>query len=476
LHLKGVNINKYTPEQNKIIEIIQQDFSQQTMLYKISAIAGAGKTHTLIGIANKFPKEKLLYIAFNKSVADEASLKFPRNVSCKTIHALAYQYVIKGTGQTIEELSIDSITTKHSPATKRSIIYAINQFFNSSSLSLSFIDTLIKKEHAEVAKGLITKMVDRKMPATFGFMIKYFYLQLQAGNIEVNFDLVMLDEAGDLSEVTLEIFKLLNAKRKVMVGDQYQNIYAFMNTVNGFEILKDEGISLTLSQSFRVRTEIAKDIEKFCRKFMDKDMNFKGIELSDDEPITTKAFLSRTNSGLISRMMDLHTHKISYTTLRHPAEIFALPLALISVSNGKPVYKAEFKYLEKDYRKFHSDADLKSRFNQRFHAYLREIHGDDPSIVTALRLLETHSYKAIFETYSLAKSQPKKQQAITLATAHTSKGSTYDSVQLENDLNNTIQKIKDQGGPQTDNDLTELNLYYVACSRCRLELSNATHL
>lgn len=397
-------------------------------------------------------------------------------MQCKTIHALAYQYVIKGSGQEIKELSIDSITTKHSPAIKRKIIYAINEFFKSSSLSLSFIDKILAdKKHTELAKSIITKMVDRKIPATFGFIIKYFYLQLQAGNIEVEYDLVMLDEAGDLSEVTLEIFKYLKAKRKVMVGDPYQNIYSFMNTVNGFDLLKKEGISLTLSQSFRVDKKIAKKIQKFCRNYMDKDMKFKGIEHSKDEKPQNMAYLSRTNSGLISRMMELHKLKTNYTLLRHPADIFALPLALISVSSGKPIYKQEFSYLEKDHRKFHSDEELKKEFNYKFHAYLREIHGDDPSIVAALRLLERHSYATIYETYNMAKSQPKKQQPITLATAHTSKGSTYDAVYIEEDLNSTTQSAKSEGVYSQAN-LTELNLYYVACSRCRLEIHNAVHL
>ena len=470
-------MERYTKEQQYIIRKIAEPISSDTQLYKISAVAGAGKTTTLIGIAQtiaEIERYKGLYIAFNKSVAEEARLKFPKYVECKTIHALAYEYVIKGTGQSIEELSIDSLKTRHTPYVKRTIINAINKFFNSSSLSLSFIDDLLNAEHAKVAKKIITDMVDRKIPATFGFIIKYFYLQLHSGNIKVEYDMLMLDEAGDLSEVTLEIFKLINAKRKIMVGDPYQNIYAFMNTVNGFEILKDEGISLELSQSFRVRKDIAKKIEQFCQKYLSKDMHFKGIDLPNEEP-KNRVYLARTNSQLIQRMMQLHEDKIKYSTLRSPQEIFALPLALITVSTGKPVYKYEYKYLERDYETYSNDPELKTLYKS-FHKYLRELHSDDQSLVTALRLLETHSYSKIFETYNLAKTQPKKKQSITLATAHTSKGGTYDSVYIENDLNNTVQRIIDDGGPITNDDITELNLYYVACSRCRLELLNANLL
>jgi superfamily I DNA/RNA helicase len=461
----------FTDEQQTIIDTIVK--SNET-LFKVSSVAGSGKTHTLRGVANALQPKKGLYIAFNKSVATEAKMNFPSFIECKTIHALAYQYVIAGTSQTIEELSIDSIKTKHKPYVKRQIIEAMNTFFNSAELSLSFIDELLSAPHAKIAKQYIEDMIDHKKPATFGFIMKYFYLQLHAGNIEVEYDLVMVDEAGDLSEVTVEIFKLIKAPKKVMVGDPHQNIYAFINTVNGFEVLKDEGISLELSQSFRVRADIAKRIEGFCQKYMNKDMHFRGIEIDESE-IKNRMFISRTNSQLINRMIALHTDEIQYSTLREPKDIFALPLALISVSTGKQVYRNEFKYLERDYTKFMSDAALRDRYG-KFHSYLRELHGDDQNLVTALRLLETHSYKTIFETYNLAKSQPKKAQAITLATAHVSKGSTYDSVYIENDLNNVIDKIIEKGGPENEDDMIELNLYYVACSRCRLELLNANHL
>lgn len=461
----------YTNEQQTIIDTVVKSNEQ---LFKISSVAGSGKTHTLIGIANALKPTKGLYIAFNKSVANEAKLSFPPSIECKTIHALAYQYVIKGTKQTIEELSIDSITTKHTPYIKRQIINAMNDFFNSSELSLSFIDTLLKPDLAKIAKQYIVDMVEYKKPATFGFIMKYFYLQLESGSLDINYDVVMLDEAGDLSEVTIEIFKLLKAPKKIMVGDSHQNIYAFMNTVNGFEILKDEGIQMELSQSFRVREDIAQRIEGFCQKYMDKNMHFKGVPI-EDSTVNNRIFLSRTNSALINRMIQLHDDKIAYTTLRDPKEIFALPLALITISTGKSVFKHEFKYLERDYNEFMSKESLREEF-KRFHSYLRAIHGDDQNLVTALRLLETHSYGKIFETYSLAKAQPKKQQSIILATAHVSKGGTYDSVYIENDLNNTIGKIIDKGGPENEEDMIELNLYYVATSRCRVELLNANHL
>jgi len=74
----------------------------------------------------------------------------------------------------------------------------------------------------------------------------------------------MLDEAGDLNEVTLELFKLLPARIKVAVGDPNQNIYTFNHTINCFERLDGHGTTFKLSKSFRV----PEHIDRTCRKFL----------------------------------------------------------------------------------------------------------------------------------------------------------------------------------------------------------------
>ncbi|MBW4722376.1 hypothetical protein [Saccharothrix obliqua] len=57
----------------------------------IEAGAGTGKTSTLRLAALQMPaRRRGIYIAFNRSVANEAKKKFPRNVLCSTAHALAF--------------------------------------------------------------------------------------------------------------------------------------------------------------------------------------------------------------------------------------------------------------------------------------------------------------------------------------------------------------------------------------------------
>ncbi len=57
---------------------------------RVNAFAGTGKTTTLMAYANARPRERILYIAFNKAVQLEAARTFPPHVTCRTSHALAF--------------------------------------------------------------------------------------------------------------------------------------------------------------------------------------------------------------------------------------------------------------------------------------------------------------------------------------------------------------------------------------------------
>src|SRR5262245_50624888 len=66
----------------------------------INAVAGSGKTTTLISYAkSRSNSSKILYLAFNKTVKSEAIQKFSqagvKNVKIETAHSLAYDHIVK---------------------------------------------------------------------------------------------------------------------------------------------------------------------------------------------------------------------------------------------------------------------------------------------------------------------------------------------------------------------------------------------
>ena len=70
---------------------------------RINAVAGSGKTTTIIEYAaSRPPSSKILYLAFNKSVRLEAARKFEarglNNVKVETAHSLAYKHIVFSNG------------------------------------------------------------------------------------------------------------------------------------------------------------------------------------------------------------------------------------------------------------------------------------------------------------------------------------------------------------------------------------------
>src|SRR3954447_2135207 len=98
-----------TPEQQAIISA--------TGNIKINAVAGSGKTTTIIEYAKARPaSSRILYLAFNKSVKLEAAKRFAdaglHNVKVETAHSLAYKHIvhwnnysIKGQGYKTNEIA-----------------------------------------------------------------------------------------------------------------------------------------------------------------------------------------------------------------------------------------------------------------------------------------------------------------------------------------------------------------------------------
>src|SRR4051794_21404967 len=60
--------------------------------FSIDAYAGSGKTTTLEYLARQTARHGV-YLAFNSSIVRDAKVRFPSNVRCSTIHALAWNSI-----------------------------------------------------------------------------------------------------------------------------------------------------------------------------------------------------------------------------------------------------------------------------------------------------------------------------------------------------------------------------------------------
>ena len=383
----------------------------------------SGKTTLLTAIAKTVPEGTGLYLAYSKAVAGEAQRKFPKWVACSTMHSLAYQAVFRPYKLHLGDFSYRAIAHKVPFETKCNIVEHVESFCLSKYTTIEAYGAEhgLAESFIVLCKYYLDQMGTGKIGCTHNFYLKLFHVLLSVGLVTYpKFDLVMVDESGDLSAVALEIFKLLPASRKIMVGDPYQNIFTFNETINGFKELETEGTLLPMTQSFRVSDKIASKIEKFCHKYLDPAMNFKGVPVTD-ETINSKLYIARTNASLITKMMELNRLAIPYGLVRKAKQIFNLHLTLISLKRGGFVASPELKYLQDDVDTYYRDKDLQRSFKSHLD-YIKETHYYDSGLVNTINSIYRYGTAKIISTYEEARKHEKLNQAYMLGTSHAVKG------------------------------------------------------
>jgi len=474
-------MDSLTPEQQLILKT-----AETVPILLVKAKAGTGKSYTSYKLVEHLKPKTALYTAFNKAIITEGeqTLK-PLGVECRTFHALAYNKVNP-------KLPIESFTytciKENLPYTyKKIIIDAMDEFYRSASLeteeflhtyianrlnNLSISNNILSLKKMQttletLAESYIQKMVDEKIPPTFNYLLKWFHFLLVNNEVPLEYDLIIIDEIQDTTGVALEIFKLLKATKKIGLGDPHQRIYLFMHLVDGFELLNKVPV-LELTHTFRCSKEIASNIAMFGKQWLNSKFKFKGI----DHPMKDGkvAYITATNAAIIRQINDLHREGKGYILTRPLKEIFAAPLAVITAGKGKAVYHKQYKFLEDEYRTFN-----KSKYTNFLNYLANEVQEEE--IKATVQLLGRFNRERIniFDVLNEAKAT-KRDPRITVGTAFSLKGLGYETVYIDDDLNNQVQKVIDKGGPTTENELVTMRLAYVAASRSRCNLYNARFL
>lgn len=471
-----------TKEQQAIVDAVCTD-DNDSRIIAVNAVAGSGKTSTADAVIKAYNPSNGFYTAFNRAIVKDSEKRFGKMLSCKTIHALAYKYCRPK--KSIEDLNYLTIKEPISYEDKAIVIETIDDFFRSSSTDLEeFAKSKISDENLQnLALEYADKMLRGEINPTFNFLLKNLHLCLLDGETSIDFDLLILDECQDTTAVALEIFKLINAKKKLILGDRFQNIYSFMNTVNAFEELDDLRL-LRLTKSFRCNPSIASTVEEYGKQYLEPEFSYEGNEEIPNEN-NSLAFITRTNSALIERMDLLMDTGHSFKLTRKPEEIFALPMALLTASAGKPILNRKYKFLEKEFKRYQ---DINDSFTS-FFDYL-QVAVNDEAINMACRVLNKFKERKInlFDLYNKVKGM-KSDPRIILTTSHAFKGLEADSVIIEDDLNRCVNKVIERlrtlkedlpfGESIFDlkkyldkSDKEDLNTYYVALSRARNKITN----
>ncbi|TRZ10991.1 hypothetical protein HGM15179_016105 [Zosterops borbonicus] len=252
---------------------------------KIMALAGTGKTSTLVKYAEKFPELKFLYLAFNKAVAEKGRRVFPRNVTCKTFHSLAYGSVgryYKEKGKlNFSKMSVYSISfllqNREGQALfvrGKTVSQTLGNFFSSSDEEIceehtplwfknthGQMELMSPKEktlNVEEAREIWHNMkkldgdAEKKYKMTCDGYLKLW--QLSKPQLS-GYDAIFVDEAQDCTPAIVDIVQSQQCG-KILVGDPHQQIYTFRGAVNTLHLLPHTHLYY-LTQSFRFGPEIA---------------------------------------------------------------------------------------------------------------------------------------------------------------------------------------------------------------------------
>jgi superfamily I DNA/RNA helicase len=463
---------------------------------KIQAVAGSGKTSTLIAYAKRrSANKKILYLAFNRSVRLEAQKKFAdenmTNVHIETAHSLAYKHIVSRSNYKLrlDYKPAELVTLlKIQPAgrdplsplllanhVKRFASYFCNQNvlkvndldFKSQIKDAQAIDFVHKhyQRIVDLTRRFLADMNSGELEITHEFYLKKF----QLSQPKLNYDYILFDEGQDASPVMLDVFLNQESATKLIVGDIHQQIYSWRYAINALANVDFSNFALTTS--FRFPQKIA-DLAMQCLKWKNN--------LIENDPVIihgagkpgkgkVNVTLARTNLSLLKSAIDMIGHlktpkKVyfegnlsSYTYAADGASIWDV----LNLSLGKkdgirdPIVLSmqSFEQL-KEYAEMSEDTELLTLIDM-----VDEYGKDLPYYMSKLK--DCHV------------SDDKRTKAdMIFSTVHRCKGLEYDSVTLEDDFVNEskVKRYADKKeltNSEKDKVLEEINLVYVALTRTK---------
>lgn len=473
----------------------QEDIINSRGDIKINAVAGSGKTTTIIEYAKtRPPTAKILYLAFNKSVKLEAIKKFKekglQNVTVETAHSLAYknivfrhQYKVRVQGYKTHEiaelLGLQGNGEKHHEYV---IANHINKFIalfcNSDKLKVqdvNYLETISDVKAKSFVKtfyhfietqtrNLLAKMDKGEIEITHDFYLKKFQLQSPV----LPFDYILFDEGQDASPAMLDIF-LKQAATKVIVGDTHQQIYSWRYAVNSLE--KTGFTSFDLSHSFRFGANIANLATQilFWKDAITetKPITIKGLGTNNDTK--TKAVIGRTNLGLLLKAIEYVTEKKNIKQIYFEGNFNSYTYA----DEGASLY--DVLNLQNNKRSLIKDALIRSMGSIKdLEEYIEKT--EDAQLSMMLEIVKKYG-NDIYDIIKMIKQKhvendDKEKADVVFSTVHRCKGMEYDAVHLvkdfitEDKVNRQAQELeKDEKKINKLNE--EINLLYVAVTRTK---------
>ena len=486
-----------TKEQQAILN----GFNMTDENIKVLALAGTGKTSTLLELVVQNPGLTFLYMAFNKAVKDEVEAKARKanitNLKVKTQNGFCLE-LARGAGLQTRNIKgymsvKDTVARLGLTGNDRYLAYPAFQIMTRFMISRDAEMTMHhipkdveeriynnvrrfgkRMDESEILRETDKRMksalnIARRLFASFDFnsdiMLHDAYVklvQMHYNEVPVTEDVVLLDEAQDINPVFSDIASRFTA-RTIAVGDNNQAIYQFRGAKDYLKEMQTDQV-FTLTQSFRFLPEIADKANLLLQHMT--DLRLKGFENVEEED--TSAILCRSNMGCLTEAFNLLGTDTKFALEGGvDNEGFKMIADLVALNEGRT-----------------SDVqhpDLKGIWNMvDFEAELeQELLNKEWK--TAMRVIDKmggfdKALDVINEIKATQKNLP--DNAVVITTMHKSKGKEWNSVRISDDAENAFYTSEiDAAGrrirvaiPFEKAPVMEQNLFYVAVTRAKRNL------
>lgn len=431
------------------------DGDNRYLLGDFTITHNSGKTFTLCKLAEMTPPIKSsIFLAFNKSIAEELGQRLPRTVKAQTLHSCALSSLCKAFSLNFslsdsknfnlakEKMEFKGVHPKRIPG----IIMKVCRLYDLMRFNLvpDDIEAIIalgerygEDADEELAKRAIElRMLNKriadnyflkggggKLPMDFTDMLYYATQYVHKEDFK-QYNVVMVDEIQDLSPLQYQLIKMLKTPRGrlVGVGDEKQAIYGFqgsnLDTLNAIKNAPNT-VTLPLSITYRCARDI---VDEACKVFPDGivaapgavkgfvgDGTFKDAQEGD-------FILCRNNAPLVDAFITLLRQGKKCTILgkEFGDELVSLIDSVEDVWGLEQVLENMISKLQKKGVKSPTKCEAYDKLDEKVNVLLSlyEYFGD-------LETVRSRIYDIFVENAS---------RGITLSTIHKSKGLESDNI------------------------------------------------
>lgn len=503
-------VGKYVPEQQAVIDSDARDCA-------VDAGAGTGKSTTLDGYARARPRERMLYVAFSRSVADQAKTRFPKNVRCVNQHSLAFadvghKYRSKLGKPRARQIVSYLIDKKRIPLTVEGdqdafaqlALDAVDEYLAGDSWSYEITGQDVEDGYllpsgryvegrhvAAAAQAVWEGMQD--VDERWVSMVPDGYAKLWAlSRPNLNrYSRILLDEGQDANGALLQVLLSQDCGR-VFVGDEHQRIFGFRRAVNAMKRLP-HAAQFQLTHSFRFGPEIAGMANELLDTFMPGGLTLVGAA-RERRPDGSCAALFRTNAALFAAAADWVTQRDARLGGKTSLQSASLMSEVDTDAGLHLVGGVESYQFGSIVDTFNLRAGQKSlvrdEFMRRFDSY-EGLQGyaeqvKDKELLARISVVERFGDRVPYLAEAIKESQVEAQRAnISLCSAHKSKGLEWDRVVLADDFQALMSKEalpKAMSFASCEEEVIsvveaeEIRLLYVAITRARMNLKPSRSL